>query len=353
MRDFKFDKKINDLLTPEIVSLLTRISEFKGKQELFMQAKQDSLDSLLEVAKIQSTEASNKIEGIFTSNNRLNKILKDKTMPQTRDEQEIAGYRDVLSTIHENYEYIPIKSSYILQLHQMLYKFSGLSIGGKYKNSDNYIEEEDNEGNKFIRFVPVPAWETPEAVNSLCDAYNEAINNSNINPLILISMFILDFLCIHPFNDGNGRMSRLLTLLLLYQNDYIVGRYVSIEKLIESTKDTYYEALEKSSINWHENTNDYLPFVKYLLGIIISAYREFGSRVEIIETNTTSKSGRVKSIINSFIGKFTKADVINKAPDISKITIERTLSQMVKNNEIKKIGVGRNTNYVLNKENEK
>ena len=353
MRNFDFQSRINELLTPDIVLLLTKISEYKGKQELYMQAKKDSLESLLEVAKIQSTESSNKIEGIYTSNARLNKFLKNKTTPQSRNEQEIAGYRDVLSTIHENFEYIPIKPSYILQLHQMLYKFSGASIGGQYKNSDNFIGEEDAQGNKFVRFNPTPAWETPESVEKLCSAYNEALNNPDINNLLLLPMFILDFLCIHPFNDGNGRLSRLLTLLILYHNNYVVGRYISIEKLIESSKETYYEALKESSLNWHENKNDYKPFTKYMLGIIVSAYREFGSRVETIESVSGSKSGQVKAIAKGFIGKFTKSDIIEKAPNISKITIERVLAQMVKDNELIKLNKGRYTSYVWNEEAEK
>lgn len=353
MRDFDFQSRINELLTPDVVLLLTKIAEYKGKQELYMQAKKDSLESLLEVAKIQSTESSNKIEGIFTSNARLSKLLKNKTTPQNRNEQEIAGYRDVLSTIHENYEYIPINPSYILQLHQLLYKFSGSSIGGQYKNADNYIEEQDEQGNRFVRFKPVPAWETSEAMSNLCNAYNRAMNEPNINKLLLLPMFILDFLCIHPFNDGNGRLSRLLTLLILYHNDCVVGRYISIEKLIEASKETYYDALQASSTDWHENKNNYLPFTKYMLGVIVSAYREFGSRVETIESVSGSKSGQVRTVAKSFLGKFTKSDIVKKLPNISKITIERTLTQMVKEEEIIKTGKGRYTSYVWNEEAEK
>lgn len=189
------------------------------------------MTQLVEIAKIQSTEASNKIEGIYTSDERLRALVKDVTRPKTRNEREIAGYRDVLNTIHENHDYIPPKPSIILQLHRDLYKFEGFDIGGKYKSADNVIEEEDSYGNKFVRFRTVSAWETPEAIEELCKAFNEAMVTEKIEPLILIPMFILDFLCIHPFNDGNGRMSRLLTLLLLYRAGYIVGKYISIEKL--------------------------------------------------------------------------------------------------------------------------
>ena len=236
MREFDYGKKWKNLLTPEIVAYLTTIHEYKGEQRLIAERHADVLESLVEVAKIQSTESSNKIEGIYTSDERLKKIVLDKTMPRTRNEREIAGYRDVLNTVHENFNHIPIRDTFILQLHRDLYKFENATDGGKFKNVDNVIEEEDSKGNKFVRFKPLPAWETPEAIMNLCAAYNEAVNRSEADPLLIIPMFIIDFLCIHPFKDGNGRMSRLLTLLLLYQNGYIVGKYISLEKLIERTK---------------------------------------------------------------------------------------------------------------------
>ena len=239
MREFSFKTEYNKLLTPEVVAYLTHIHEYKGQQNLFIEAKADALANLLEVAKIQSTEASNRIEGIITTDDRLKKIVRDKTMPKTRGEKEIAGYRDVLATIHESHDYIPPKPSIILQLHRDLYKFSGKAIGGSFKNSDNVIAEELPDGQRIVRFEPVPAWETPEAVTALCNAFEEAMRDTELDPLLLIPMFILDFLCIHPFNDGNGRMSRLLTLLLLYRSGYIVGKYISIEKLISDTKETY------------------------------------------------------------------------------------------------------------------
>ena len=247
MRNYSYNKKWQKLLTPEIVSLLTQIHEYKGEQALFIEAKADTLTQLVEIAKIQSTEASNKIEGIYTSDDRLKSLVSNKTMPRTRNEQEIAGYRDVLSTIHESHDFIPVKPSIILQLHRDLYKFSGKSMGGVYKSVDNVIAEEYDDGTKHIRFNPVPAWETPPAIEAICSAFDEMIAQSDADPLLIIPMFVLDFLCVHPFNDGNGRMSRLLTLLLLYRAGYIVGKYISIEKMIEQTKDTYYEALQSSS----------------------------------------------------------------------------------------------------------
>jgi Fic family protein len=305
MRSYDYSEKWGKLLTPDIVALLTQIHEFKGKQTLFIEAKADVLSQLVEVAKIQSTEASNKIEGIYTSDARLKALVKDKTTPRSRSEREIAGYRDVLNTIHESHDYISIRPNLILQLHRDLYKFEGYDIGGKYKSADNIIEEEDEQGNKRVRFKPVPAWETPEALENLCTEFNKAIDQGKADPLLLIPMFILDFLCIHPFNDGNGRMSRLLTLLCLYRAGYIVGKYISIEHLIEKTKDSYYECLQESSEAWHEEENDYIPFVQYMLGIVVAAYRDFTTRVKTLTASGIPKPDRIAQLFKETYGEIT------------------------------------------------
>ncbi len=346
MRKYNYERKWKKLLTPEIVTMLSAIHEFKGEQNLFIEAQSDTLTQLLEIAKIQSTEASNKIEGIYTSDDRLKKIVSNKTTPRSRSEQEIAGYRDVLATIHENHDFIPVRPAILLQLHRDLYKFSGKSIGGTYKNADNVIAEEDARGNKFVRFQPVAAWETAKSVDALCQAFDEAINHGDADPLLLIPMFVLDFLCIHPFHDGNGRMSRLLTLLLLYRAGYIVGKYISIEKVIEQSKETYYEALQSSSQGWHENENDYGHFVRYMLGVVLSAYREFSARVKTLTTSGLSKPERVAAVIKDTLGKITKAEILGKCPDISQVTVQRTLNDLVKSGDVIKIGGGRYTSYI-------
>ena len=348
MRSFDYKEEWKKLLTPEIVMYLTQIHEFKGEQTLFIEAKADTLSQLVDIAKIQSIEASNKIEGIYTSDERLKALVKDSTRPRTRNEREIAGYRDVLNTIHENHDYIPPKPSIILQLHRDLYKFEGMDIGGRYKTSDNIIEEQDAEGNKSVRFRPMPAWETPEAIEKICQSYDEALNSENIDALIIIPMFVLDFLCVHPFNDGNGRISRLLTLLLLYRSGYIVGKYISIEKLIEQTKEIYYESLQLSSAGWHENKNDYEPFVKYMLGVIVAAYRDFSSRVSLLTTQGMSKPDRVKEIIRATLGPITKTEILAKCQDISQVTVQRALADLVDKGDIVKLGGGRYTKYIWN-----
>ena len=352
MREYDYNKKWTSLLTPDIVALLTKIHEFKGEQTLFIEAHKDTLTKLIEVAKIQSTEASNKIEGIYTSDERLKKIVQEKTMPKTRDEQEIAGYRDVLNIIHDSHDHVPPKPSIILQLHRDLYKFGGLETGGKYKISDNIIEEVDTNGNKRVRFVPVHAWETVESIEKLCKAYEEIISTEKVDPLLTIPMFILDFLCIHPFADGNGRMSRLMTLLLLYRSGYIVGKYISIEKLIEATKETYYEALQESSFDWHEEKNNYEPFVKYTLGVIVNAYRDFSSRVKLLTTSGLSKPDRIRELIKENLGKIKKMEIMQQCPDISQVTIQRSLNDLQKKGEIIKISGGRYTSYAWNREDE-
>lgn len=330
MKKFKYREIDLDLYTPDIMNLISKIHEFKGKQELFIEAKPDILESMLKIAKIQSTGSSNRIEGIFTSDARLSELVMKKSEPQNRDEAEIAGYREVLNTIHENYDYITLSANIILQLHRDLYSFHPTSNAGKFKNQ------------------PLSAFETPEAIDLLCREYVGAIREEKIDPLILIAKFIFDFLSIHPFNDGNGRMSRLLTLMLLYQQGYIVGKYISIEMIIEETKETYYQTLKQSSQGWITDEHSYFFFVRYYLGIILKAYKEFSDRVETVAMKGLSKTERVKDIFDKRIGKISKSEIQTICPDISVATIEKALSTLLKEKYIIKIGSGRYTLYIKN-----
>lgn len=350
VREFKYNIIPNELFCSDIMNLVSAIHEYKGKQELFIEAKPDILNAMLEIAKVQSTGASNRIEGIYTSDERLDAIVRDKAEPRNRSESEIAGYREVLQLIHENYDYMAPRVNVILQLHRDLYQFSPLAMGGKFKNSDNIIAETDIEGNKRVRFEPLSAFETPDAMERLANTFVDAINAEKHDPLLLIPMFILDFLCIHPFNDGNGRMSRLLTLLLLYRSGYIVGKYISLEMIIEKTKETYYERLQDSSQLWHESENSYLPFVKYYLEVIFSAYKEFSSRVEHLQNRNLSKPERIKLLFDNTLKKLSKRDIFEKCPDISTSTIEVTLAGLLKEGYIIKTGSGKNTAYIRNTE---
>lgn len=345
MHTFDYTESPKQLLTPEIVNMLSSLHEFRGKQELYIEAESDVLTALLDIAKIQSTKASNKIEGIYTSDERLEALVMEKTEPKNRSEAEIAGYREVLATIHDSYEYISIRPNNILQLHRDLYSFSSSDTGGRFKNTDNVIAESSKDGQQRVRFIPVPAFQTREAMNNLCYEFNNAIERAEYDPLLLIPMFILDFLCIHPFNDGNGRMSRLLTLLLLYRSGYIVGKYVSMEMMIEKTKETYYEALQNSSVEWHNDQSDYTSFVRYYLGIVLKGYNEFQDRIEHLKYRKLSKADRVRSVFDKKLGVVRKSDIATLCPDISETTIERTLKDLLDAGFIEKVGKGRATGY--------
>lgn len=351
MQMFDFSPNYAKMLTPDIVALLTQIHEYKGGQALLIEVNADSLPPLLNLTRLQSTKSSNRIEGICTSDERLKKLAQDKTTPHTRSEQKIAGYREVLAAIHKDFDYIPPKSSTLLQLHRELYQFSGSSFGGHYKTTDPMVAEADIPGNQRICCRPLSAGETPGAMDCLCWAYEEAIEAGEMDPLILIPMFILDFLCIYPFDEGNGQMSRLLTLLLLRRAGYIVGQYISIEKLIEDSKESYYEAIQLSSVGWHESANDYVPFVRYTLRIVAAAYQEFFARVRVLSARGVSKPDRVRNIIRNALGKITKGEIMAQCPDISQITVQRALIDLQKSGEIKKVSSGRYAAYIWNRQN--
>lgn len=347
MKTFNYAKYKTFALDAEAVSLLAKVYEAKGKQSIYVENAPAVLETLFAISKIQSTEASNRIEGIVTTKNRIEALLKYKSKPLNRDEEEIAGYRDVLSTIHESYAYIPLTANTILQLHRDMLKFTGLSYAGHFKNTDNIIAERDADG-KITRtiFEPLKPYETPAAVNAACEEFRSAISEYSIDPLVLIPIFIHDFLCIHPFNDGNGRMSRLLTLLLLYQHDFTIGKYISIEKAIEKTKSDYYTALEKSSDGWNDNTDSPLPFIKYMLRVLLSAYTDFEERVIVVSKEKLSKSDRVKRAFDLTLGKISKEKLIELLPDISEATIKLALNKLVKNGYILVVGNGKNAAYV-------
>lgn len=344
MRTYQYEKLKQLMMPMETVNLIAKINEYKGKQELYKQQAPQVLDTLREVAMIQSTKASNAIEGIIITDSRLKSIMENDTNLQDRSEGEIAGYRDVLQLIHSSYDAIPVRASVILQLHKEMYRYIAIE-GGNWKNVDNVISETFSDGTKRIRFEPVSAFETPTAMESICIEFRERMVKQDVEPLILLSVFILDFLSIHPFNDGNGRMARLLTLLLLYQFGFEVGRYISLEKIIEDSKEHYYETLRKSSINWHEQTNNIFPWVNYLLGTFIAAYKDLESRVGVIESQKGSKSQRVQAFIEKKIGYFTKSDIRNACPDVSETTINRVLNEMKDQHIVEAVGLGRNAKW--------
>lgn len=347
MRVFDYEKLSRSQWDVEVVNLLTKIHEHKGKQELFLKQKPTVLDKLVEIAKVQSVEDSNKIEGIVTTTTRIKELMAQKTTPRNRDEEEILGYRDVLNTIHESYEYIPINSNYILQLHRELYKYSEKGIGGRYKNTQNSIVEQDQNGNVIEIFKPLPPYETPKAIEDICRELNRALDKNEVDSLLLIPIFIHDFQCIHPFNDGNGRMSRLLTTLLLYRQGYVIGKYISLESKIEQNKDGYYSSLRKSGFNWYEGQEDVTPFIKYILRTILAAYIDFEERVDYVDEKLPSIE-LVRKAVNKKLGKFTKSDIMELIPSIGKATVENMLKKLVEEGYINRYGKGRSTYYVKN-----
>ncbi len=344
MRTFNYSEIRNQKWDSELLSLIAAIYKEAGKQEMYLKQRPEELEKLVEIAKVQSTEASNAIEGIVTTNTRIKQLVEEKTAPKNRDEQEIAGYRDVLNVIHESFDAIPISQSYILQLHKMLYSHMNNPMAGRTKSTQNYISATYPDGHVETLFTPMAPYETPEALDKICEEYNRVIGNMEVEPLIAIPIFIHDFLCIHPFNDGNGRMSRLLTTLLLYRNGFYVGKYISLEAKIAKNKDLYYDALGQAQDGWHEGTEDAVPFIKYLLGTILAAYKDFEDRFALVETKLSALEMVSRASMNK-IGRFTKQDIRELCPSISVSSIEGALRKLVASGELKREGTGKTTCY--------
>ena len=344
MRAFNYSLIKDNKWDSELLGLIAAIYKEAGKQEMYLKQKPQELEKLVEIAKIQSTEASNAIEGIVTTNTRIRQLMEEKTTPRNRDEKEIAGYRDVLGIIHESFDAIPITQNYILQLHKILFSHLGNPAAGKTKTVQNYISATFPDGHTETLFIPLAPYETPEALDRICEEYNRVIGNAELEPLIAIPVFIHDFLCIHPFNDGNGRMSRLLTTLLLYRSGFYVGKYISLEAKIAKHKDLYYDALSASQNGWHEGSDDPVPFIKYLLGTILAAYRDFEDRFALVEVKRSALD-MVRLAAQYKIGRFTKQDIRELCPSLSISSIEGSLRKLVDNGEIKREGKGKSTFY--------
>ena len=345
MRDFNYSKIKEQKWDSEVLAYIAAIYKEAGKQELYLKQRPEELEKLVNVAKIQSTEASNAIEGIITTNTRIKQLVEEKTTPRNRDEQEIAGYRDVLNTIYESSDAIPITRNYILQLHKIMYSHMNNPMGGRTKNVQNYISATYPDGHSETLFTPMSPFETPEALDRICAEYNRVIGNFEVEPLIVIPVFIHDFLCIHPFNDGNGRMSRLLTTLLLYQNGFYVGKYISLEAVIMKNKDLYYDALQRSQNDWHNGKEDSVPFIKYILSTILNAYKEFEDRFTVVEDKLPAVE-MVKKAVELKIGKFNKQDIRELCPSLSVSSVEGALRKLVANGELKREGKGKATFYI-------
>ncbi|WP_405754897.1 Fic family protein [Anaerovibrio slackiae] len=344
MRNFNYSDIKHQMWDSEILGLIAAIYKEAGKQEMYLKQRPEELEKLVEIAKIQSTEASNAIEGILTTSTRIKQLVEEKTTPKNRDEQEIAGYRDVLNIIHESFDVIPISQNYILQLHKILYSHMNNPMAGRTKSVQNYISATYPDGHVENLFTPLAPYENPEALDKICEEYNRVIGNMEVEPLIVIPIFVHDFLCIHPFNDGNGRMSRLLTTLLLYRNGFYVGKYISLEAKIAKNKDLYYYALGQAQTGWHDGTEDAVPFVKYLLGTILAAYKDFADRFALVETKLPALETVRRATMNK-VGRFTKQDIRELCPSLSISSIEGAIRKLVVFGELKREGSGKSTCY--------
>lgn len=344
-------KTLNDLrLTTSMVEKLSQIYELKGKTAYISIKSKDILDKLLAVAKIESTDSSNRIEGIATSDVRLKQLMDQKTMPKNRSEEEISGYRDVLTTIHENYQpYIKITPNNILALHKELFNFTASTWGGEFKNIDNAIITTFADGHRETRFTPPPAYLTPKLIEELCNAYNNSLQENYFPPLIIAAAFMLDFVSIHPFRDGNGRMSRLLMLLELHQLGFGVGKYISLERLIEKTKAQYYDTLLKSSgKQWSENKNDYSYFIDYFLSIVLQAYRELNSRIDFTNDTEINPESLILTKLSNSLKPLSRRELMGLIPQYGETTIKHALATLRKKHKIKLIGRGRASKYKIN-----
>lgn len=344
MAQFEYGNALQGLMKPEIMSALGNVKEHRGKQELYRSLQPAVLERLCEVAKIQSTGASNRIENISTSEVRLRELMERKVEPRNRDEREIAGYRYVLDTIHEGHDAIPVTPGVILQLHRDLYRFQDVSFAGHWKNSDNVIAERTEDGGMVARFVPTSAAATPSAIERICEEYKRWVEDGTYDPLLVSLIFVFDFVSIHPFNDGNGRMSRLLTLLLTYRSGYEIGKYVSIEAEIERTKGTYYEALAASSVGWAEGESAYVPFVTYMLGVMAACYTDLDARVALLSSGWKGED-ILRSYFASLVGAATKRQILDDNPTLSRRTAERVLQKLQAEGYIEKVGAARATAY--------
>ena len=318
MRSFNYSMIKDQKWDSEILGYIAAIYKEVGKQELYLKRRTEKLEKLVEIAKIQSTEASKAIEGIVTTNTRIRQLVEEKTTPRNHSEQAIVGYRDVLNIVNESFDVIPITQNYILQLHKLMYSHMNNPLAGRTKNVQNYISAMYPDGHSVVLFTPLAPFETPAALDRICKEYNRVISNFEVEPLIVILVFIHDFLCIHPFNDGNGCMSRLLTTLLLYRSGFYVGKYISLEAKIAKHKDQNYAALRKSQAGWHEGHNDPTPFIKYTLDIILAAYKDFEDRLSIIEEKRPALKMVQKATLMK-IGRFTKQDIHELCPTLMKV----------------------------------
>lgn len=339
MKSFNEDGLPNLQLTHDLMQSVGRLREYRGREQLYTQQARQALDTLKEVAVIRSAESSNRIEGVEAAPERIKKLMAESTAPETRSEQAIAGYRDVLGTIHTHHEDIGFSPDLVRQFHRDLFKYTSRR-GGDWKSSSNDIIEKHPDGTEVVRFQTVPPHRTPEYMEALHDRFDRTWSNDEVDPLLLIAAYALDFLCIHPFQDGNGRMARLLTLLLLYKADYEVGQYISLEKLVEDSRESYYETLYRSSQGWHDADHDLQPWTEYFLGTLLAAYEEFEDRMGDLRTQRGAKTQRILDAVDELPDGFKTRDVEELCPSVSRSLIRKVFDELKEKGKIKSEGKG-------------
>jgi len=345
MRTFDYSFLESGMLPAGLVNIVSAIAGLRERENERKENYPDVFTRLESIAKVQSVKGSNAIEGIVTSEQRINEIVNQNSAPLNHNEAEIAGYRDALNLVHTGFETLDIRENDILRLHEIMLSYAPVN-GGLYKQSDNVIMEVDASGARRVRFAPTPAVETAATMEQLIFAYMDARSNYNVNQLLLIPCVILDFLCIHPFADGNGRMSRLLSLLLLYKNGFDAGKYISFEEQINKGKADYYEALRLSSDKWHDKQNSYFPFIENFITTLLYCYKELDKRFSVVNAKKVTKQERVEATILNSLLPISKQEVCYVLPDVSPTTVEYVLANMVKGGLIEKIGTGRSTKYI-------
>ena len=344
MKSFEHDYLVHQPLNQSLLMSVRAIGEYRGRQALYREQFPQILDTLRRLAMIQSTESSNRIEGVTVEPDRLEAIMTKKSKPKNRSEQEVAGYRDVLAEIHANASKLRLTPDLILRWHKAMYLYTA-EPAGLWKQQENVIHNVHHDGSRTVRFRPLSAAATPKGVEQLCLSFDESIRENKVEPLLAIASFVFDFECIHPFMDGNGRMGRLLTLLLLYHARYEVGRFISLERVIEESKETYYEALLASSQKWHEGEHDLLPWWNYFLGVLTAAYNEFESRVGMITTARGAKREMVVAAIERLPEEFSFSDLQKVCPGVSFATLKRALQDLKGRKKIIPLGKGRDARW--------
>jgi Fic family protein len=344
MRSFEHGYFLEQLISQDMLMTVRMLGEHRGRQSLYQEQSPQLLEAFKRIAMVQSVESSNRIEGITVDRDRLDAILAKKSKPENRSEQEVAGYRNVIAEIHANENRLTLSPELILRLHREMYALTG-EKGGRWKEKDNAILEVHPDGRQIIRFKPVSALSTPSFMKKLCQLYHQAMDERRAEPLLIITSFIFDFECIHPFWDGNGRMGRLLTLLLLYQAGYEVGRFISLERIIEESKETYYEALLKSSQHWHEAKHDLRPWWNYFFGTLIAAYKEFEERVGVITSARGAKRNMIRQTIERLPTRFRFSELHRACPGVSYPTLKRALFDLKREKKVKCLGKGRDAEW--------